>query len=170
MDPPTQAEYFLSGATIPSCIRLAIPGNMVVYWYHQIKPHHKNSFFKKLQSRLKYDLKGPKGEKCHRPARFSSFHTPNLRYACPYLLTISVYLPYLSHSRQYKVKKRIHWDPRLYEMTTTCDYRFLWRPQDSKLSILDEVVAVFRLTTPQFLALHPPLVYSRSFMAQLAAT
>ena len=57
-----------------------------------------------------------------------------------------------------------------YEMTTTCNYRFLRRPRDSKLSVLDEVVAVFRLTTPQFLALHPPLVNSRSLMAQLAAT
>ena len=57
-----------------------------------------------------------------------------------------------------------------YETTTTCDYRFLRRPRDSKLSILDEVVAVFHLTTPQFLTLHPPLVNSRSLMAQFAAT
>ena len=49
-------------------------------------------------------------------------------------------------------------------------YRFLRRSWNSKLSILDEVVAVFRLTTPQFLTLHPPLVNSRSLMAQFAAT
>ena len=114
-------------------------------------------------------LHRPIPQLCHCPLSFSSFFTSNTCYACSYLLNILIYLPYLSHSCQYKAKKRIHWDPRLYETTTTCDYRFLRRPWDSKLSILDEVVAVFHLTTPQFLALHPPLVYSRSLMAQLAA-
>ena len=103
-------------------------------------------------------------------ALFFSCFTSNTHYACLYLLTILVYLPYLSHSRRDKVKKRIHWDLHLYKTTTTCNYRFLRRPRDSKLSVLDEVVAVFHLTTPQFLALHPPLVNSRSLMAQLAAT
>ena len=111
---------------------------------------------------------GVGGVGCHCPLSFSSFSTSNMRYMCSYLLTISVHFPYLSRSRQYEAKKRIHWDPRLDKTTATCNYKFLQRPWDSKLSILDEVVAVFHLTTPQFLSLHPPLVYSRSRMAQLA--
>ena len=59
---------------------------------------------------------------CYRPLAFSSFSTFNTRYVYSYLLTISVHFPYLSHSCQYEAKKRIHWDPCLYETTATYDY------------------------------------------------
>ena len=101
---------------------------------------------------------------------FTPFSTLNTLDVCSYPLTILVHFPYLSHSCQYEAKKRIHWDPHLYEMTATDNYQFLWRPWDSELPILDEVMTIFCLTTPQFLSLHPPFIYGRNLMIQLSTT